>query len=355
VFIPATMTAMLFACDMHAAAALGALFFQASGGALAADADERCEPQNIQERLGRLIAIGVTTVLVGMLPSMVLARLHHRDFVKIDAVDEQDQAASNPEWKKTLRLWQIQDRAIYLMCTLLLAFCFFYNLVFIANVTVEDGKAWFICVLTSMAQTVLGVPFLMTSFTFMGTLVSRLFARVRSESSHLCMADSIADTCDDNAENLDPKVNRTSAFQRAPLSKWNSNKQKRSIRKASLYNGNTFDREDTMDGFAASAVDSDWDLDIDVPTEAVDKAQCWSPALSLCGSGCGANIINCSMSVSSAAPQARDETGGSAVAAAMGRSSVAPPVLQDEPAVPSVWQSGHDLSSIFSCQLKTNI
>jgi hypothetical protein len=216
VFIPALMSAMLFACDMHAAAALGALFFQASGGALAEDADERCEPQGIGERLGRLIAIGVATVFVGMLPSMVLARLHQRDFVEITG---DEASAVDVQWKKTRRLWLVQDRVIYILSTLLLTFCMFFNLVFIANVTAEDGMAWFVCVVISTAQTVLGVPFIMTVITFMGALLARPFARVQRESCQLCLCDSANDSNENNF-GKGAELKRVGSFHRAPKSRW---------------------------------------------------------------------------------------------------------------------------------------
>merc|ERR1712008_49954 len=42
--ISSSMSTLLFICDVATASALAALFFQATGGALAEDADPQCEP-----------------------------------------------------------------------------------------------------------------------------------------------------------------------------------------------------------------------------------------------------------------------------------------------------------------------
>jgi len=220
VFVPTTMTAMLFACDMHIAATLAALFFQASGGALAEDADPRCKPADFGERFGRLLAIGVITVLIGMVPSLVLSQFHQRDFVT--APD-----SASPEWKHQLRVWRVQDRVIYTFGSLLIAFCIFFNTVFVANVTAKDGLAWEVSVLTSMAQTIVAVPFVMTVMMFAGSLLGRPFSGVQQEASSWCLCDA----GDSSAANNGVESRKSISMPRKPpRSKWNSRAKRRQQR-----------------------------------------------------------------------------------------------------------------------------
>merc|ERR1712032_283573 len=248
IFIPTTMAAMLFACDMHMAAMLGAFFFQASGGALAENADPKCTPQGIGEQIGRLIAIGLTTAVVGMVPSMVLARLHQRDFITVDS-DE------HPAWKHQLRLWQIQDRVIYTVGTLIIAFCTFFNIVFIANVTTEDGMAWIICVITSMAQSIFAVPFVMAAMIFTVAIIGQLFARVREDTGINCLCDSISNGTD----------GIVAGSRAQPLSKWNSAQTRILQRKNSGRDNGQDEHPAALESSRAMSDDASLRLEIDEP------------------------------------------------------------------------------------------
>jgi len=219
VFIPSTMTALLFACDLHASAALAALFFQATGGALAQNSDPRCTITGQEEKIGRLIGIGTATVFVGMVPSMMLARMHQRDFVTVDHHE-------HPSWRRCVQLWRAQDRFIYLVGALLLAFLTLFNLAFLANVTEADGRKWFVCVVTAMGQTIFGVPCLMTLVMLTGAVLSRSSASLKSELRIYFHWDD-----DDFDEPNACQNTRKSRFARAPLSKWNSWGRKRQVRR----------------------------------------------------------------------------------------------------------------------------
>jgi len=207
-FISCSLSALLFTCDMVTASALGALFFQASGGALAENVDPRCEPANIHERLGQLLAVGSLSVIVGLVPSLVLSKLHQRDFV----------SCSPDEFERQLRLWQTQDRMIYTVGLSLLAFCFFFDLLFIANVTPEDGMAWCIACLTSMAQTLLAVPLVMTILILGVVAVSRLSGQVCREVQLLC--------CNEGFQM------EQSMFHRPPQSRWTPASSRRDLRRS---------------------------------------------------------------------------------------------------------------------------
>jgi hypothetical protein len=201
------MGTLLFICDVSTASALAALFFQTSGGAIAEDADDQCEPADIWEKLGQTIAVGVVTIVIGILPSMILSKLHNRDFIT---------QATNVECQRQLRLWQLQDRFIFFAISVIIAFCLFFDLVFIANVTNEDGKAWCLACLTSMAQTLFLVPLVMVLPTLSMLLAFRISKEVRKEVNLLCCVDTFS--------------TEQSSFHRQPRSPWASAFHRRKAR-----------------------------------------------------------------------------------------------------------------------------
>jgi len=202
------MSVLLFVCDIFTASFLAALFFQASGGALAENADPQCTLNDPAEQLGRILAVGVSTVFVGMGPSLIISRLHQRDFVNV--------VPDSAEWYRRLRFWTFQDRVVYVLVFLVILFCMFFDLVFIANVTTVDGMIWFQSCIMSIAQTVIFAPFLMTCLTLSVTMLSLSSSRVLEEAKILCL-------CDDGR-----KISR---FHRPPTSKWNSATGRDALRK----------------------------------------------------------------------------------------------------------------------------
>merc|ERR1712008_295409 len=199
-FISSSMSTLLFICDLATAFALAAFFFQTSGGAQAEDS--QCEPEGLWENLGQIIAVGIVTMIVGVLPSMILSKLHNRDFIT-HATDEERQ--------RQLRLWRLQDGFIFVAMSVIILFCLFYDLVFIANVTNEDGKKWCLSCLTSMAKTLFLVPVIMTLSMLVMLLAFKTSKQVHKEVHLLCSVDST----------------EQSSFRRQPRSPWASAVQRR--------------------------------------------------------------------------------------------------------------------------------
>jgi hypothetical protein len=182
-FISSTMSTLLFICDLATATALAALFFQTSGGAVAQDADDRCKPADIYESIGQIIAIGVVTIIFGMLPSTIISKLHNRDFVT---------EATLEECQRQLRLWKHQDRFIVFAILVIITFCLFFDLVFIANVTPQDGEKWCMSCLTSIVKTLFLVPLVMI-VPMLGMLLAFTTSKeVHKEVHLLCSADPIS-------------------------------------------------------------------------------------------------------------------------------------------------------------------
>lgn len=167
---------------------------------MAENADPECEFSDLADQIGRIIAIGVTTVFVGMGPSLIISKLHQRDFI--------DAEPDSPEWCQHLRVWQLQDRVIYVAVTIVILFCMFFDVVFISNVTATDGMSWFSACAWSMFQTIILVPVLMTLFTLSSTILTFWSSRIHKEATCLCL-------CGSDDEEL-------SRLHKPPLSKWNS-------------------------------------------------------------------------------------------------------------------------------------
>ena len=146
-------------------------------------------------------------MIFGILPSKVLSKLHQRDVV----------VCSLDKWERQLRLWKMQDRIIFSVGLPLIAFCFFYDLVFIANVTPEDAMAWYVSCMTSLAQTLLLVPLVMTIVILTVVRLSRLSGQVCHEVQQLC--------CHDNFQL------KESTFHRPPQSRWTPASRRRDVRR----------------------------------------------------------------------------------------------------------------------------
>merc|ERR1719401_2543253 len=127
--------------EVHGNMMLAALFFQ-STGAMAEDVDPMCLNDDFWAQIGQMIAVGMISAIVGLLPSLVISCLHQRDFIECEGEDD-------PVWKSTLRKWRMRDRVIWVLCGLFCAFSIFFTLLFLANVTEDDAMSWLVAMVTS--------------------------------------------------------------------------------------------------------------------------------------------------------------------------------------------------------------
>merc|ERR1712060_766266 len=97
-----------------------------------------------------------------MVPSMIISGLHQRDFVQL----------SPAEGARQLRIWRCQDRIIWFLCLIYLAFSKFFIVVFLANITEDDRFAWVISALMSGFELLVLVPIAMSASIIIGTILS---------------------------------------------------------------------------------------------------------------------------------------------------------------------------------------
>jgi Na+-transporting methylmalonyl-CoA/oxaloacetate decarboxylase gamma subunit len=181
--VPATMNVMMLMVEVYSNFWLAALFFQASGGAMAEDMPADCEPADFMAMLGQIIAVGTVTVIIGWFPGHIFEALHVREFVTFKSEDD-------PEWEATLRLWRRRDRVIWFLAFIYTMWCIFFTLLFIANTTETDGMIWMMSLVISTAQATIGIPFVMTFLIISVTMMSMCATEVRqSIKDHLTDGD----------------------------------------------------------------------------------------------------------------------------------------------------------------------
>jgi len=144
-------------CDVMGALMLGSVFFQASGSVTGKRSRGNCTSNNPQEQLGRLLAIGVGSILLSGIPGVFLGSMHTRSFKKFEY-------EGCPEWDRQLRSWRIQDRMIWFFGLLYTGFCVFFIMVFLANISPADHHGWAISGIVSVVEDTIVIPFCVALF-----------------------------------------------------------------------------------------------------------------------------------------------------------------------------------------------
>jgi len=126
------------------------------------------------------MVIGFLAVPIGMLPAHFIQKLHHRDFIP-------SQSQNSLHWQRQLRLWHLEDRLVYTCSYALSGLCFFYQLVFVANVTAEGGLAWLIACSAAMLLVSFGPPLAVALCALLALTVTPLSKNAQREARLLCL------------------------------------------------------------------------------------------------------------------------------------------------------------------------
>jgi hypothetical protein len=177
-YMPATMNLLLLGADVFGNMMFVALFFQSSGGAMAAGSDISCTPSDIWESLGQMIAVGVVSGFGAMIPGMLVSKLHNRDFQSVTG----SQGSA-----RQLRIWHIQDGVVYTLVILYIAFSIFFTALFVANVTALDGEKWMVSIAIALTKKAFLMPTIMVCILFVLVTISQFSAEVQhlNEDYHL--------------------------------------------------------------------------------------------------------------------------------------------------------------------------
>uniref|UniRef100_A0A7S4W9E0 GAIN-B domain-containing protein n=1 Tax=Alexandrium monilatum TaxID=311494 RepID=A0A7S4W9E0_9DINO len=149
----ASMRGLFLAMDVAGMVFLTTIFFESSGNPKSKKSKAEClgEDGGLWEEAGRLIVIGVASVVFAGLPSALLQSLHHRSFRKFPS-------EACPEWTRQLRTWRNQDRVIWSLGPLYVLLCLFVTIVFLANVAEDESLDWAISACISLSMCFLIVP-----------------------------------------------------------------------------------------------------------------------------------------------------------------------------------------------------
>lgn len=143
IFCSCKMRSFFFAIELVGSLVLCSFFFEASGVVSGEqeddDAQEECGNSDLADtfayKTGRLIAIGMGSVLIAGIPVGFLQSLHTRGFKKLEYV-------GCHEWKRQLRAWELQDRLIWILGSAYLLFGIFFINLFLANINEDDHIDW---------------------------------------------------------------------------------------------------------------------------------------------------------------------------------------------------------------------
>jgi len=152
IFFSSTTRVILFIVDVTGALMMGTVFFEASGHVHGkARLIRDCGSDDPVEQVGRLVAIGLASLIIAGLPVMVLNSLTTRSIKEFDY-------RGCPGWRRQLQIWRTQDRLIWVIAFLYVGFCAFFISIFFANVAAEDQKGWIISGLVSVVLDTLIIP-----------------------------------------------------------------------------------------------------------------------------------------------------------------------------------------------------
>jgi len=171
-FLPTSMSILLLMAETFTDMFAAALFFQSSGGALDKTSSEGCQPSDVWEAFGKMLAVGLTTTYVAMVPQFILSVFHTREFVSSSAGDKVGRA-------RRLWIWRVQDRLAWCLGSLYIAFCMLFTLLFLANVTEQDGMRWMITSVIAILQSSILIPLLTTFVLWVGTVITLYHKGVR--------------------------------------------------------------------------------------------------------------------------------------------------------------------------------
>lgn len=162
--ISSKMRALFVSLDVLGTLTLSALFFQTSGsvkgksafaGAVQCGGDSELS-DTIGFQTGRLLAIATGSVLIAGIPVAILTSLHTRSFRLVDH-------EGSRSWKRQLRIWQIEDKVIWVVGSCYCAACAFFNFIFLASSDAEDHLEYTKSLLIALTQIFIIIPLVVSA------------------------------------------------------------------------------------------------------------------------------------------------------------------------------------------------
>jgi len=149
--VPSGIRALFIVCDLAGAFLITTLFMPSVNAAPSKRNVDSCEIPDVGGLIGRLIAIGLIAAFVAAFPVTMLARLHNRDFCRIDY-------PGGEQWNRRLQIWRARDRLLWVVGLLYAGFCFFYIMLFFANVKEGSHGPWLTSIFITVTNDLLIAP-----------------------------------------------------------------------------------------------------------------------------------------------------------------------------------------------------
>lgn len=150
-FQSSSVRVLLLTCELFGSFMVATVFFIASGDMRGKRNRGSCMTTNAWELVGRLIIIGMGSLVVACIPVAVITKLHSRKFVMVDFED-------GPEWRKQLKKWRFRDRLVWFFGLVYVLFSTFFVALFLANVAPKDMDSWALSGMISLVEDAVVIP-----------------------------------------------------------------------------------------------------------------------------------------------------------------------------------------------------
>jgi len=150
-FTSCKLRVLLLMVEIVGAFMLATVFFAATGMPGKRSRSLDCKFDDPGELIGRIIAIGTSSIVIAGIPGIILNSLCTRGIKKFEY-------EGCPEWNHQLMVWRVQDRTIWVLSLLYLSFCLFFMALFLANTREKDQGSWLMSGLISVVEDTIAIP-----------------------------------------------------------------------------------------------------------------------------------------------------------------------------------------------------
>lgn len=150
--LPHSSRVLFFSSELLGSFMVAALFFEGTGTVSNKRNRGDCSGNGgIGSLIGRILAIAVTSAIIGGIPVLVLSTLPARSFKKLPR-------EGCPEWTRQLEIWKINDRIMWTVGIVYNFVCIFFISLFLANIDPADLGAWGLSILIQITEEEVVIP-----------------------------------------------------------------------------------------------------------------------------------------------------------------------------------------------------
>jgi len=189
IYAPSSIRCIILICEVLGTCAVSTFFMSLSKRARSVRNPSACNvsSEDLDFKLGRLIALGLCASVCSTLPSKVISSLRTRDFVSMDY-------KGSPAAKRQLFTWRVMDIILWTFAVLYSGACIMVIFLFFANVTPSDHVAWRITVVTGLLGDMIVMPFAMVLLPYVALMLCLIFLAVLAHGSVTTAASEISRT-----------------------------------------------------------------------------------------------------------------------------------------------------------------